>query len=170
MEMAEPRVHEYRVAVRWTGSRGMGTTAYRAYARSFDIVAPGKPIIPGSADPAFRGDPTRHNPEEMLVSAVSSCHMLRYLHLCADAGVVVTDYWDNALGKMTVPPDGHGRFTSITLYPAVTVADEEDIERAERIHADAHQSCFIANSVDFPVHCVPRTLAVGDSQVRWGAD
>ena len=85
-----------RLRLRWTGDRGVGTASYTAYARDHEITAPGKPAIAGSSDPRFRGDATRWNPEELLLGAISACHQLWYLHLCAEAGVVVTAYVDDA--------------------------------------------------------------------------
>ena len=115
------RRHRYEVAVAWTGNDGSGTSGYRAYRRDHEIAAPGKPSIAGSSDPAFRGDPARWNPEDLLVASLSSCHMLWYLHLCAVAGIVVTAYRDDAEGVMEEGADGGGRFTQVTLRPAVTV-------------------------------------------------
>lgn len=149
-----PKTHHYSVNVLWTGNLGQGTANYRAYGRSHEITAPGKPPILGSADPAFRGEATRYNPEEMLVAAVSTCHMLWYLHLCAAAGIVVADYRDQPTGTMTETVDGSGRFTEITLYPVVAIATG-DGAIATQLHEQAHRYCFVANSVNFPVRCVP---------------
>ena len=145
--------HEYSVTVRWTGDLGTGTSGYRAYKRDHEISAPGKPVIPGSSDPAFRGDPSRYNPEEMLVASLSTCHMLWYLHLCADAGISVTGYSDEPRGLMAETEDGGGRFTEVVLRPRVRVAAGADREVARQLHEKAHHLCFIANSVNFPVTC-----------------
>lgn len=147
--------HHYAVSLQWTGNRGTGSSGYRDYDRSYDLQAAGKPTLQGSADPTFRGDRTRWNPEEMLLSALSSCHMLAYLHLCADAGVVVLSYSDDASGTMLLQPDGSGHFTSVTLRPTVQIARENNIETANALHHRAHELCFIANSVNFPVECEP---------------
>lgn len=146
--------HTYRVEVRWTGNLGSGTSGYSAYARDHAIAADGKPDIPGSSDPAFRGDAKRWNPEELLVASASACHKLWYLHLCADAGIVVLDYVDNAQGTMVEGP-GQGRFTGIVLRPRVTIRAGGDPSKAERLHHAAHQKCYIANSVNFPIACEP---------------
>jgi len=145
--------HEYSVTVRWTGDLGTGTSGYRAYKRDHEISAPGKLVIPGSSDPAFRGDPSRYNPEEMLVASLSTCHMLWYLHLCADAGIAVTGYSDEPRGLMAETDDGGGRFTEVVLRPRVRLAAGTDREVAQRLHERAHHLCFIANSVNFPVTC-----------------
>ena len=147
--------HAYTVTVTWTGNSGAGTAGYRAYARAHEVVVHGKPPIPASSDPAFRGDPSRYNPEEMLVAALSSCHMLWYLHLCSVAGIVVTAYQDVAEGVMIEQPDGGGRFTEVVLQPEVIVAAGSDLERARALHAEAHKKCFIACSVNFPVRHEP---------------
>lgn len=144
-------MHNYQTTVRWTGNKGEGTTNYRAYDRSHIISVAGKVDISGSSDPTFRGDKTKHNPEDLLVASLSSCHMMSYLHVCVLEGIVVTDYTDNARGAMTVSSDGSGHFTEVTLYPVVTVANASMIEKANELHEKAHQLCFIANSVNFPV-------------------
>ncbi|WP_029010225.1 OsmC family protein [Azospirillum halopraeferens] len=154
--MSADRTHRYETTVTWTGNRGAGTESYRAYGRDHDITAPGRPVLAGSADPAFRGDPGRYNPEDLLVASLSACHMLWYLHLCATAGVRVVAYADTAAGIMAEDADGGGRFTGVVLRPAVTIARGVDRALAERLHHEAHRKCFIANSVSFPVTCEPR--------------
>lgn len=147
--------HHYTAAVRWTGNLGTGTSGYKNYGRDHEISAPGKPVIFGSSDPTFRGDASRYNPEEMLVASLSTCHMLWYLHLSAVNKVVVLDYEDNATGIMEEAADGGGRFTGVTLRPVITVTRDSDIEVAKHLHHEAHEKCFIANSVNFPVVCEP---------------
>jgi organic hydroperoxide reductase OsmC/OhrA len=146
--------HTYAVTTTWTGNRGAGTASYRAYGRDHDLLAEGRPVLPASADPAFRGDPARWNPELLLVAALSDCHLLSYLHLCAVHGVVVTGYRDDAIGTMEQIGDG-GRFTEVVLRPVVTVAEQAMIEQANALHHDAHDNCFIASSVSFPVRTEP---------------
>lgn len=145
--------HRYFTKTIWTGNRGEGTKTYRAYDRSYEIQIENKPTIKGSSDPAFLGDPTCHNPEEQLVAALSSCHLLWYLHLCTTEGIVVTDYKDDASGIMEENEDGSGQFTEVTLRPEVTIEKEEKIELANSLHKKAHALCFIARSVNFPTHC-----------------
>ncbi|MBW8282397.1 MAG: OsmC family protein [Rhizobium sp.] len=147
--------HEYSVTVTWTGNRGTGTSGYRDYSRDHVISANGKPDIAGSSDPAFRGDSERWNPEELLVGAISACHKLWYLHFCAVSGVVVTEYEDHAEGTMVMDEVGSGRFTDVVLKPRVTITEKSDPAVAEELHGDAHEKCFIANSVNFPVRCQP---------------
>jgi organic hydroperoxide reductase OsmC/OhrA len=151
------REHRYQVTVEWTGNTGTGTAGYRTYERRHEIGAPGsaKPGIPGSSDPAFRGDAARWNPEELLVASLSTCHQLWYLHLCADAGVVVTAYVDRAEGTMVEEASGAGQFTRVVLRPTVTVAPGADVARARALHADAHAMCYVARSVNFPVEHEP---------------
>jgi organic hydroperoxide reductase OsmC/OhrA len=148
------RTHEYRVQVEWTGDRGEGTRRYDGYGREHLIRADGKPDVPGSSDPAFRGDPDRWNPEELLVASAAACHKLWYLHLCAVNGVVVTAYLDRAEGAIEDRGEAGGRFVSLTLRPEVTIA-AGDPETARALHADAHAKCFIANSLNFPVSVEP---------------
>ncbi|HEU0277990.1 MAG TPA: OsmC family protein [Rhodanobacteraceae bacterium] len=149
--------HRYHVAVEWTGNRGSGTDGYRSYGREHVIRVAGKPELAGSSDPAFRGDAARHNPEDLLVAALSSCHMLAYLHVATLAGVVVTAYTDAAEGTLAMEGNG-GRFTEVVLHPTVTIGAASDPAKAEAAHADAHRACFIASSVNFPVRCEPRTV------------
>ncbi|QUD86548.1 OsmC family protein [Phenylobacterium montanum] len=146
--------HRYEVRVEWTGDRGEGTASYRAYDRDHVISAPGKPAIPGSSDPAFRGDAARWNPEELLVASVSACHKLWYLHLCSEAGIAVRAYVDAAEGLMVEDEKG-GHFTSVTLRPEILIRAGDDAALAERLHHRAHELCFIANSVNFPIACEP---------------
>jgi organic hydroperoxide reductase OsmC/OhrA len=144
--------HRYRIATTWTGNLGTGTSNYRAYGRNHELSGAGKsaPIL-GSADPHFRGDGARYNPEELLVAALSACHLLSYLHLCADHGIVVTAYRDEAEGTMAQHEDGSGEFTRVILKPRVTIADANRAPEAQALHAKAHELCFIARSVNFPV-------------------
>tara|TARA_R110002020_G_scaffold27268_2_gene87991 strand:- start:116 stop:592 length:477 start_codon:yes stop_codon:yes gene_type:complete len=145
--------HHYAIRLEWTGNRGQGTANYRAYSRDHVISADGKAMIDGSADPAFRGDPARWNPEEMLLASLSACHQLWYLHLCAVAGVVVTAYADAAEGEMREAADGGGEFVRAVLRPKVTLAAGSDPDKAMALHHEAHAKCFIARSVNFPVEC-----------------
>lgn len=149
--------HHYRVGVEWTGNRGSGTDGYRNYGRDHVIRIDGKAAVDGSADPTFHGDATRLNPEDMLVSALSACHMLSYLHMATVAGVVVTAYTDVAEGNMVTDGDS-GRFVEVVLHPVVTISVASDPAKAKAAHDDAHHACFIANSVNFPVRCEPRIV------------
>lgn len=153
--MANDNTHRYRTQVLWTGNLGQGTVNYRAYERSHEIVVEGKPSISGSSDPAFRGDKTKYNPEELLVASLSACHMLWYLHLCAEVSIVVTHYLDQAVGTMIETEDRGGRFAEVVLKPVVTLAPGSDTKQAEQLHEQAHHFCFVANSMNFPVLCKP---------------
>jgi organic hydroperoxide reductase OsmC/OhrA len=159
--MANTREHRYTVSLTWTGNIGSGTSGYRDYSRDYEISTEGKPVIHGSADPAFRGDRSRWNPEELLVASLSACHKLWYLHLAAEAGIIVTAYADRAEGVLEVGRDGAGRFKSVVLRPTVTVAAGSDVGRARTLHQPAHEKCFIANSVNFPVECEPEIVSGG---------
>jgi organic hydroperoxide reductase OsmC/OhrA len=149
--------HRYRVDVEWTGNLGPGTQSYRSYRRDHTIRVAGKPVLAASSDPAFHGDAARHNPEDLLLAALSSCHMLSYLHMAMLAGVVVIAYADAAEGVMETAGNG-GRFVEVVLHPVVTISAASDPVKAEAAHDDAHHACFIANSVNFPVRCVPRVV------------
>lgn len=152
--------HHYAVTITWTGNLGTGTSAYRAYARAHEISSAleGKPTIPGTSDPAYRGDPSRWNPEELLVASLSACHKLWYLHVCAVNGIVVTAYEDHAEGWMPVDAKGQGAFRRVLLRPRVTIAPGGDADRARALHDDAHHMCNIANSVNFTVEHEPEII------------
>lgn len=147
--------HKYTLTLKWTGNTGTGTSGYRDYERSHSILVDNKSMIAASSDPAFRGDKTKHNPEELLLASVSSCHMLWYLHLCSEAGIIITDYADHPTGIMLENESGAGRFLEITLYPRVTITDGSMQEKANKLHKKANEMCFVANSLNFPVHHKP---------------
>jgi organic hydroperoxide reductase OsmC/OhrA len=149
------RTHRYEISLTWTGNRGTGTSGYRAYGRSHDVHAEGLPPIAGSSDRAFHGDRDRWNPELELTAALSQCHLLSYLHVCASAGVIVTSYTDDARGIMAETGDGGGRFTEVVLRPRVTVSQASMVEAALRLHGEASTKCFVASSVNFPVRHEP---------------
>lgn len=154
--------HRYRVTATWTGDRGSGTSGYRDYDRAVTLTVNGKSDLLASADRPFRGDPQRWNPEDMLVAALAECHLLAYLHACVGAGVVVTSYTDDATGVMREDGRGGGAFVRVVLRPQVTVADEAMRDAAVQAHHQAHEWCFIANSVNFPVeHDATVTVGVG---------
>ena len=158
-------LHSYTVDVTWTGAGETGTTTYTAYSRDHDVAIPGRPVIAGSADPAFRGNPERSSPEQLFVAALSECHMLWFLHLAANVGVVVVGYRDAAVGTMRVESAGAGQFTDVVLRPRVTIRspvvgpgdDDEPVTdaRLAAIHQKAHDHCFLARSVNFPVLLEP---------------
>jgi organic hydroperoxide reductase OsmC/OhrA len=153
--------HHYAVSLEWTGNRGTGTSAYRAYGRDHVVSVEGKKHdIQGSSDRVFFGDRDRWNPEDLLLSALSQCHMLSYLHVATNHGVVVVAYTDEATGVMTETGNGGGHFTSVTLRPRVTVLEEGMLETARAIHREAAEKCFIAASVNFPVAHEPETFVL----------
>jgi len=157
--MAE-REHQYRITTTWTGNLGSGTSDYRAYSRNHEIKILGKRApLQGSSDQSFSGDPARYTPEELLVASLSSCHMLWFLHLCADAGIAVIEYEDAASGTMKEHPDGSGEFTSVVLRPRAVITDPTRIPDAAALHHRAHDLCFIARSVNFPVDHEPVVVA-----------
>ena len=151
--------HEYAVRVTWTGNTGDGTTHYRSYRRDHTVTTEGPPPLLGSADPTFRGDASRWNPEQLLLAALSQCHLMSYLHACVQVGVVVTAYVDDAEGRMQVDRDGSGRFTEVVLRPRVTVTEPGMVPAATAAHRRANELCFIANSVSFPVRHEPVVAA-----------
>jgi len=152
------KTHYYRSNITWTGNLGEGTRGYQAYSRSHRIGIPGKPDIEGSADPSFRGDPEKHNPEELFLSSIAACHMLWYLHLCSDSGITVVNYSDEADAVMVEEKGGKGRFQSVTLNPVVTILNKKNRDKAFSLHKKANEMCFIANSCNFPITHQPRVI------------
>jgi organic hydroperoxide reductase OsmC/OhrA len=152
------KTHFYKTHTEWTGNLGLGTINYRKYKRDFVISGEKKPVLQGSSDKVFHGDEMKYNPEELLISSLSSCHMLWYLHLCADEGITVVSYADDATGEMEENENGAGRFTVVKLNPVVTITDASQVERARALHKEANTFCFIANSVNFPVEHEPEIL------------
>jgi organic hydroperoxide reductase OsmC/OhrA len=160
------RDHHYKVEIEWTGDRGTGTSSYTAYDRDHLIIDPeaARPSITGSSDPAFRGANDRWNPEQLLLAAISSCHQLAYLHLCAVNKVVVRAYLDRAEGWMSEDSSGGGRFTRAVLRPQVTIAAGSDADKARALHHDAGRACFIAASLNFAVEHEPQIIVADGAQ------
>ncbi len=154
--------HNYSLIVKWTGNTGTGTSGYKGFERNHSILVNNKVEILGSSDPAFRGDKTKHNPEDLLLASISSCHMLWYLHLCAVAGITVTDYIDHATAIMIETANGGGKFTAATLNPITTITDISMAAKANELHKKANELCFIANSLNFPVYHKPTSIVKGD--------
>ncbi|MEL7296328.1 MAG: OsmC family protein [Pseudomonadota bacterium] len=148
--------HRYSVSLEWTGNLGPGTTGYRDYSRNHVIRAAGKSDLAGSSDPGFRGDASCWNPEELLVASLSACHQLWFLHEASVAGVVVVAYSDDAVGSMQTHSDGSGEFTEVVLRPLVTATAPVPADQLASLHHLAHEKCFIARSMNFPVRVEPR--------------
>lgn len=148
--------HDYTARVIWTGNRGQGTATYKGYDRTWCIQTPGKPVVQCSNDPLLGGDPSLHNPEDLLIASLSACHMLWYLHLASDAGIAVVGYCDDPLVVGESLSSGAGRFLRATLRPVISVPKGTDLARADAIHHEIHKTCFIARSVNFPVDYAAR--------------
>ena len=143
--------HEYDARLIWDGNTGAGTATYAGYGREYRFLVDGKPELEGTADPKFKGDPSRHNPEEHFLAAISGCHMLSYLALCARNNIRVLAYEDDARSTMRLDSRGGGKFEEVVLHPAVTIAEGDDAELAESLHEQAHELCFIAASCSVPI-------------------
>ncbi len=152
------RNHSYSAVIEWTGDLGTGTESYRGYSRDHIVSIQGKPLLPCSADPVFRGDPARYNPEDLFLASLSACHMLTYLHLCATSGIAVTGYRDTARGTLEEESSKGGKFTSVILHPVVTIREKEKKELALSLHEEAGRLCFIANSCSIPVRHEPEIV------------
>lgn len=147
--------HHFKSKIIWTGNTGESTKNYRSYERTYIISVDGKADINGSSDPAFLGNPLLHNPEDLLLAPVSSCHLLWYLHLCSVSKIQVLEYVDFAEGTMIENENGSGKFTGIVLKPKIIVAEKEMIKKATELHQKANEYCFIANSLNFEVKHQP---------------
>lgn len=145
------KLHEYHTTLKWTGNTGAGTSAYTAYERSYTIVTEGKPIIEGSSDPAFRGEASKYNPEELFLASIASCHMLWFLHLASSNGITVTSYEDQPVGMMMEHQDGSGQFENVILRPVIEIVQKDKKEMIHALHHAAGQNCFIARSLNFTV-------------------
>jgi len=145
--------HQYTLNLVWTGNAGSGTSGYQSYERSHTISVSDKPDLLLSSDSAFRGNPNRYNPEELLLASLSSCHMLWFLHLCSDTGIIVVEYSDDPVGEMKMNRDGSGQFSQVTLRPTVVISNSERLNELDALHEKAHGMCFIARSVNFDVRC-----------------
>ena len=143
--------HHYKTTITWTGNLGEGTVDARYYSRDHTLSLNNKEDILCSSDTPFRGDGTKHNPEDFFLSALSSCHMLWYLHLCADNGITVVEYVDNAEGMMQENEGGGGNFKEVTLKPTITITNKDHIAKANELHDLANKKCFIANSCNFKI-------------------
>ena len=157
------KAHHFTANLEWTGNTGAGTASYTAYDRSHIFKADGRANIECSSDAVFRGDKYKYNPEELFLASLSSCHMLWYLHLCAEAGFIVTSYTDRTTGVLQENEDGSGQFSEVVLHPSVTVTEESMVEKANALHHKANELCFIARSCNFPVKHRPTCVAAAAS-------
>ncbi len=150
--MTTSNSHHYAARIVWEGNTGTGTSSYAGYDRAYRICISGKPDILGSSDPAFRGNPARHNPEDLFLASLSTCHMLFYLYLCSTNHIRVISYEDDAEGSMVENVSGGGKFESVTLHPRVVIARGDDEALAKTLHGSANDLCYIANSCSIPIH------------------
>ncbi len=154
------KTHEFTSEIVWTGDRGAGAAHYRGYDRTWRIVTAGQPAIECSNDPMLGGDPSKPNPEDLLLSSLAACHMLWYLHLASEAGIVVRGYEDAPLGVGETGSRGEGRFVRAVLRPAIRIERGADLTKAEALHEAVHAFCFIARSVNFPISYEARYIEV----------
>jgi organic hydroperoxide reductase OsmC/OhrA len=125
------------------------TFAYESYNRAHEWRFDGGVTTPASAAPDYRGEPERVDPEEAFVAALSSCHMLTFLAIAAKKKLVVDSYEDRAVGKMEKNAEGKLAVTHVHLHPKIHFAEGIEVDAAtlKKMHHDAHENCFIANSV-----------------------
>lgn len=143
--------HLFKAELKWTSNQNLEDVTKRFYSKSHQIKIEGKPVLDISAAKAFKGDPELYNPEDLLLSSLVSCHMMSYLYVCAQNGIEVLGYSDNAEATLEVSPDGSGRFVEVRLFPKVKIVNSDQVELALELHKKANQLCFIANSCNFPV-------------------
>lgn len=160
------KTHNYKATITWTGNKGTGTDNYKNYERNHTISIENKCDILGTSDPAFRGDKTKHNPEDLLLSSISSCHMLWYLHLCSENGIIVQEYKDEVEGTMIETENGGGHFSQVTLNPKVIIDNENLLDLAIELHEKANELCFIANSLNFKVYHKPIIILTEKNQTN----
>lgn len=142
----------YSLELVWTGEESKDDLRND---RLYEIQIEGKELLKGSADPSFYGDSALYNPEELLLAALVSCHMMSYLYVCRNNGVRVLSYKDAPKGVLKVNQDGSGQFEKVSLNPFVKIADLTKIDLAKSLHQSASRLCFIANSCNFPIDCLP---------------
>jgi organic hydroperoxide reductase OsmC/OhrA len=143
----------FPITLTWTGN-----TLEEAYNRSGDTAKPGGPAaIPVSSTAAFGGDPARWNPEELLASALATCHMLTFLALAAKARLEVRGYQDPAQSTMDTV-DRITKVVEIALRPTITVAAGTDLAKVEELFQKAHKYCIIANSITAKVVMEPKVV------------
>ena len=143
---------DFELKVKWEATEA--PFEYDKYSRQYRVTVPGKADIVASAAPAFKGDGALHNPEDFLVAAVSGCHLLTYLALAAKMRITVLGYNDRASANLE-KVGKTSKITSMTLRPKVILREENLIEKARQLHEKAHEYCFIAQSVNFPVKLEP---------------
>ncbi|MEB2500104.1 MULTISPECIES: OsmC family protein [Burkholderia cepacia complex] len=126
------------------------------YSRDHRAIISPTVTIPVSAAPGYLGNERLADPEQLLVNALASCHMLYFLALCEGSGYAVASYSDDAVGKVEKSADGFHWVSEIVLRPRVTFASEKQPNQAqlERLHHRAHKGCFIANSIKSKVEIV----------------
>lgn len=139
---------QFKVQAKWSANDALDVSVN---GKTHHVFIDKKTPLTISAAKMFKGDETKYNPEDLLLSALSSCHMMSYFYVCAQNGIELIDYSDEAIGILELNPDGSGAFTSVALHPVVTVLKEGMIEKALDLHNEAHRLCFIANSCKFPI-------------------
>ncbi|MGV0996986.1 OsmC family protein [Empedobacter falsenii] len=144
--------HLFKVALNWIKKESKMDSSTRIYTKSHHISIEGKPDLEVSAAKAFKGDPNLYNPEDLLLSSLTSCHMMSYLYCCAQHKIEVISYQDHSEATLQVNPDGSGKIVKVDLFPDIIISDSSQIELALSLHKKANELCFIANSCNFPVY------------------
>lgn len=144
--------HRYESHLVWGGSTSAG---YAGYARAHRVVTPPADAeLALSADASFAGNPELHNPEQLLLAAASSCQLLSFLALAARAGINVLAYQDDAEAQMPARRE-RMRITQITLRPQIVVAPGTDLAHVVDLVDQAHDGCYIANTLNANVVLEP---------------
>jgi len=150
---------EHRATIRWQNSGA--TLDYDHFSRDHHwLVKDGRLAVPASSAPAYKGNPDVMDPEDALVAALASCHMLTFLAIAARRRLVVLEYTDSAQGWLE--PDAEGRLavTRVELRPVVRFAPGTGVSADDygKLHEKAHRGCFIANSVKAAVTVLPEKV------------
>ena len=149
--------HTFKATLSWEKIESAQEDTKRIFLKSHTISIEGKETLSVSAAKAFKGDPELHNPEDLLLSSLMSCHMMSYLYVCAKNNVEVLQYNDQAQAILETYADGSGKIVEVQINPQVIIQDASQLELALSLHKEANKLCFIANSCNFPVlhapHC-----------------
>ncbi len=133
---------QFKVQAKWSSKNALDVSIN---GKTHQVFIDDKSPLTVSAAKAFKGDETKYNPEDLLLSALASCHMMSYFYVCAQNGIELIDYKDEAVGVLELKADGSGAFTSVVLNPVVTISKSEMIDKAVSLHKEAHSICFIAH-------------------------
>ena len=141
--------HKYQLKLNWTGGSEIDAIQND---RMYEVLIDRKPTIYGSADKPFFGDPEKYNPEDLLLAALSACHMMSFMYVCRKLGIKVYHYEDHATGLLKINQDGTGQFEFAELKPKVKADHMPDGMIFKELNSRAAKLCFIKRSINFTVN------------------